>query len=261
MTISPSRPDLPEFMRRQYEFAANIRDPGHAPAPADVEDRRMSIYRELFYNNIESFIANSYPVLRQLMDDEQWHAMVRDFMILHRAHTPYFPELPREFLTYLEESREATESDPPFILELAHYEWIELALSLNEAGIDDIEADPAGDLLDGHPVVSPLAWPLAYQYPVHRISAGYQPDSPPEQPTYLLIYRDRSDEIGFIELNPVSYRLLQLIEEDDAITGRQAMLQVAEELKHPNPDAVINGGQQLLAQLRERDVIQGIAAG
>ncbi|HKX55116.1 MAG TPA: putative DNA-binding domain-containing protein, partial [Xanthomonadales bacterium] len=33
-------------------FAAHIRNPAVAPAPADVEDRRMQIYRDLFFNNI-----------------------------------------------------------------------------------------------------------------------------------------------------------------------------------------------------------------
>ena len=58
-------------MQQQYEFAAHIRDPEHKPAPDDIEDRRMGIYRELFYNNVEGFLSNSFPVLRKLMDDDR----------------------------------------------------------------------------------------------------------------------------------------------------------------------------------------------
>ncbi|NNG12205.1 MAG: DUF2063 domain-containing protein, partial [Halobacteria archaeon] len=64
---SHSRTERPDFIRRQYEFAAHIRDPKHQPAPADVEDRRMGIYRELFYNNVEGFIAGTFPVLRRIL--------------------------------------------------------------------------------------------------------------------------------------------------------------------------------------------------
>ena len=71
----------------------------HQPAPDDVEDRRMAIYRELFYNNVEGFLSNSFPVLRKLHDDDRWHAMVRDFFSQHLAQTPLFLEIPREFLT------------------------------------------------------------------------------------------------------------------------------------------------------------------
>ena len=33
-----------EFKKIQYEFTAHLRDPNHAPAPSDIEDRRMEIY-------------------------------------------------------------------------------------------------------------------------------------------------------------------------------------------------------------------------
>ena len=90
----------------------------------------MNIYRELFYNNVEGFMASSFPVLRKIMDDAQWHALVRDYFSNHKARTPLFPEMPREFLHYLQEEREPQDSDPAYLLELAHYEWVELALSL-----------------------------------------------------------------------------------------------------------------------------------
>lgn len=70
---------LPRFQQAQYQFAAHLRDPEANPAPADIEDRRMQIYRELFYNNIEDFLANAFPVLRKISSDEIWHARVRDF--------------------------------------------------------------------------------------------------------------------------------------------------------------------------------------
>jgi hypothetical protein len=43
--------DLPEFQRKQYEFAAHIRDPEKNAAPPGIEDRRLAIYRDLFFNN------------------------------------------------------------------------------------------------------------------------------------------------------------------------------------------------------------------
>ena len=91
----------PEFIQRQYDFAAHIRDPEHAPAPPDVEDRRMAIYRELFYNNVEGFLSNTFPVLREIYDDSHWHAMVRDYFSHHQSQTPLFLEIPREFLGWL----------------------------------------------------------------------------------------------------------------------------------------------------------------
>ncbi len=52
-----------DFIQQQYDFAAHIRNPEQNPAPAGIEDRRMGIYRELFYNNVEGFLSNGFPVL------------------------------------------------------------------------------------------------------------------------------------------------------------------------------------------------------
>ena len=132
-------PDRPAFVRQQYAFAAHIRNPEKNPGPEGIEERRMKIYRELFYNNVEGFIANTYPVLRQITPDDCWHAMIRDYFAHHVAHTPLFPEMPREFLKYLEHERKPQPDDPPFMLELAHYEWVELALSLLDEKMPDLE--------------------------------------------------------------------------------------------------------------------------
>ena len=56
----------------QYAFAAHIRDPERHPAPTDIEDRRMQIYRDLFFNNVNRFLSSSFPVIRKLYDDDDW---------------------------------------------------------------------------------------------------------------------------------------------------------------------------------------------
>jgi hypothetical protein len=247
--------------RLQFEFAAHIRDPEHAAAPAGIEDRRMKIYRELFYNNLRDLLGRSFPVLKEILGEETWSEMVRDWLRRHRAQTPLFLELPQEFLAYLEHEREPAAGDPPFMLELAHYEWVELALDIDEREIDDAALEASGDLLEGCPVLSPLASSLAYTWPVHRISPDYQPAEPPAEPTRLLVYRDRRDAVGFIEINLVTARLLELLDvpPGERRSGRDCLLQIAAELAHPDPEAVVSGGLEILSGLRERDVIIGVA--
>jgi hypothetical protein len=257
MTASPNKADRPAFVERQFAFAAHIRDPKRVPKPADVEDRRMGIYRELFYNNVQDFMASSFPVLREIYGDEEWHALIRDYFTRHRAHTPLFPQMPQEFLQYLESERREHSEDPPFLWELAHYEWIELALAIDTREIDQAVADPNGDLLADVPVLSPLAWPFAYRYPVHRISPEFRPREAPEQPTYLLVYRDRDDQVGFVEMNPVTARLIELLCAQEPPTGGDALAQIAGALAHPNPEVVVQGGLQILQDLQARDVVLG----
>jgi hypothetical protein len=246
----------PRFQQVQYEFAAHIRDPQRSPAPAGIEDRRLQIYRELFYNNIEDFLQTAFPVLRQITPDETWHAMARDFYARHQCHQPQFFRIAEEFLGYLDAERGAVQGDPPFLRELAHYEWVELALSVSEHELTPELADPNGDLLAGVPVLSPLAWTLAYDFPVHRISPDFMPASPGASPTLLVVYRNRADDVKFMEINPITARLLQLIEEaPDA--GAKLLQAIADEIRHPQPQAVIAEGKTILASLRERDIILG----
>ena len=147
--------------------------------------------------------------------------------------------------------------DPPFMLELAHYEWTELAVSLDEQEIDEIEVNPEGDLLLETPVLSPLARPLSYQYPVHEIRPDFQPTEPPEKPTHLLVYRNRQYQVKFMQLNDISALLLQMLKEEDVSCGRDLLNRIAEILNHPDPQVVVAGGSSLLNDLRERDVILG----
>lgn len=251
--------DRPGFVRQQYAFAAHIRNPEKHPCPEAIEERRMKIYRELFYNNVEDFIASTYPVLRQIMPDERWHDMIRDYFAHHLSHTPLFPEMPREFLRYLEYERKPQPDDPTFMLELAHYEWVELALSLLDEEVDDTKINVHGDLLEGKPVISPLAWLLSYRFPVHKIGPAFQPGEAADLKTHLIVYRDAGFDVRFVEVNPVAARLLQLIASDDnSQSGRMLLQQIAAELNHPQPDIVIQGGMRILDDLKKRAVILGV---
>ena len=66
----------PEFQEKQYAFAAHIRDPEHAPAPEGIEDRRMAIYRGLFFNNLRNLLSNMFPVLKKLHAKDKWASMI-----------------------------------------------------------------------------------------------------------------------------------------------------------------------------------------
>jgi uncharacterized protein len=246
----------PSFIAIQKSFSAYIRAPQQHPVPLGIPPQRMQIYADLFYNNVQNLLASSFPVLRQVLDDNQWHSLIRAYFAEHLAHTPLFPQIAREFLRYLEDTRGLRAGDWPFLLELAHYEWVELALAIDPREIPDAGFDAKGDLLAGKAFLSPLAWPLAYCFPVHKISPAYKPSTAPAQAIYLLVYRNCADAVRFLELNPVSARLIELLGQD--LSGRQALQQIAEELAHPQPVKVIDAGRQILEDLRARDVILGV---
>ena len=248
----------PEFQDKQLAFAAHIRDPQHTPAPEGIEDRRMAIYRSLFFNNLKNLLSNMFPVLKKLHNPDAWSTLIRQFMIDHRATTPYFLQLPREFLEFLQDEYEVQDDDFPFLLELAHYEYIELALSISEASNDMTGVDPDGDLLANIPVKSELAWAFAYQYPVHRITIDYQPEAPGEVPTYLAVYRSSDDKVGFLELNPMTAGLLDTISSNEqGLNGKALLTALAEQTKYPDVDAFIAHGAAALEEMRQLEILTG----
>lgn len=259
MNAKAAAPELPGFQAFQLEFTRHIRDPKANPRPAGVPARRMKVYNELLFNNLDGFLLACFPVLRRILGKRKWTALVRDFFAEHRCHTPFFRQIPDEFIQYLRTERGEHESDPPFLRELAHYEWIELVLSVSNqeapAGID-----PQGDLLNGVPALNPVLSLLEYTYPVHRIGPRFKPASPSPEPTLLLVFRNADYTVRFIHLNSVSARLLALLHEG-GLTGRQALQRIAKELKHAAPEAVISGGLEMLENLRAEQAILGTHRG
>lgn len=242
-----------DFRSKQNEFAAYIRDPENNPVPADVKEQRMAMYRELFFNNIEGFLSGNFPVLRKILDDQQWYALAQDFYAKHPCQSPHFSEIPEEFLAYLQNERNGS-GDLPFMLELAHYEWVEMALSIAKEEVATTNQD-LDNLLNRNVALSPLAWPLAYQYPVHKIAPAFLPLKAPEQPTFLIVYRNIEDDVNFIEITPLTYRLLEIIQEQESLLAEDCLKQIARELNHPDPEIIIASGLQILKELAGKTII------
>ena len=245
--------NLPHYRAVQLAFAAHIRNPSEHPKPADVEDRRMAIYRDLFFNNVLNFLSNNFPIAQSLFDEQRWRAIVRDYFHRHAAESPYFLEIPQEFLTWLgEEPSPEGEVLPPFFLELCHYEWVELALDVS---LDELPgAPPDGDAgLPEQLTVSPLAWPLTYRYPVHEIGPRFQPEQPPAAPTFLVVYRDRDDKVRFMGSNVATHRLIELTAGGASVEETIAVL--CSELDSQPPEQIRSNAEQTIEALVRREVL------
>lgn len=250
---------LPAFQKAQLEFTATIRDPDTYKTPAGIEERRMAVYRELVYNNIEDLLAGFFPVLKEITPPPQWHTMVRTFIANHQSKTPIFMKLAEEFLQFLQAEYNTQLNVPVYLLELAHYEWMEIAANVANEQPSLNSIDRNGKLLNETPALSPLTWPLCYEYPVHRIGPDFHPTGPEQ--TFLVIYRDSHDEVHFMELNPVSARLLDLLkineQRETKARTMQLLLKIADELRHPDTDVVVAGGLQTMQQWLTRDILLG----
>lgn len=244
-----------DFRDFQFRFARHIRDPRVAPRPDGVPARRMKVYNELLYNNLEGFLLACFPICRRVLGERRWRRLVRRFFTAHRCQTPYFRQIPQEFVAWLLEARPEEATAPDWLIPLAHYEWVELAVDVMDVPPPDAcRAD--GDLLTGRPVVAPAHMLVGYAWPVHR--AAPRRRLAPEASQFM-VYRDGADQVRFVELNPVTARLLALLE-PGVLTGAAALAQIANELDHPDPAALAAHGVALMEDLRARGAIVGAIA-
>ncbi|SEK72082.1 hypothetical protein SAMN03159362_2391 [Pseudomonas sp. NFIX51] len=240
---------------QQQALTAYLRDPEHRAPPAGMDRARAEIYRELVFDNLQSLLSGTFPVLRSVLGETDWRRLLRVFLREHRCATPKFGEIAGEFVAWMASTPAGLQdgSWPAFMVELSHYEWIEMALQQTEA-----EPLPASDpeLLLRRPLrLSPLAWPLAYAWPVQRLGPAWRPSDPGAAPTLLLIYRDAGYRVRFCELSPLAWRLLERIEAFPQLHGRAQLQGLALEAGIDDLDTFLANGQSLLRQLHGQGTI------
>ncbi|WP_456024683.1 HvfC family RiPP maturation protein [Pseudomonas protegens] len=249
---------MDNLMQQQQALTRYLRDPEHQLPPANMNVARVNVYRDLVFNNVSQLLSGTFPVLIRIIREQRWRLLVRGFLRDWRAQTPKFGEIAETFLDYLATQPQVLREGqwPAFLLELAHYEWVEMVLQQSEA-----QALPATDpalLLERPLQISALAWPLAYEWPVHELDPNHQPVTPPDQATFLLVRRTADWSVKFSELSPLAWRLLQRIDEYPALDGRQQLQDLAVEAGVAASVAFMDSGSLLLRQFHEDGVLGSV---
>lgn len=256
----------------QQAFGRYLRHPRGQGRPDGVVARRGRAYRELLFNNVCGVVDACYPVTRALMGERRWEQLQRRFFAEWECQTPLFCELAREFLRWVEhasgqksgqKSSDASERAlrlPAYLPSLMHYEWAELAVDIMPTDPRcacqplDARTDETVALLAACPQVAPAHMLLQYDWPVHRIGTTFKPRKP--EPTWLVVFRDADERVQFAEINAVTARLIALLVGGD-LSGHAAAMQIAAELQHPSPDAVVAAAADMIKQLNSWGVIYG----
>ncbi|MDR6927615.1 MULTISPECIES: putative DNA-binding domain-containing protein [Pseudomonas] len=247
--------DKPSLFEQQTTLGRYLRDPEHCAPPVEMDSSRAQVYRDLIFANLSTLLSGTFPVLIKILGDEQWRSLVRIFLRDYRAHTPKFGEIAQEFVEFLATDPQALSKGtwPPFMVELAHYEWVEMALQQSDA---EPLAPSDGALILARPLqVSPLAWPLAYGWPVQLVGPDFQPETAPALPTLLLVRRAEDWSVKFSELSPLAWRLLQRIEEFPELNGHAQLEGLAVEAGASGSAEFMDSGAALLRQMDGEGVV------
>ncbi|MCP2226103.1 hypothetical protein OKW12_001510 [Pseudomonas silensiensis] len=247
--------DKPGLFDQQNTLGLYLRDPDHCAPPAGMDVARARVYRDLIFSNLSLLLSGTFPVLIKILGDERWRSLVRIFLRDCRARTPKFGEIAQEFVEFLASEPSALSEGvwPLFMVELAHYEWVEMALQQSEA--EPLAPSDVALILERPLQVSPLAWPLAYAWPVQLVGPDHQPDSAPPQPTLLLVRRAEDWSVKFSELSPLAWRLLQRIEAFPELDGQAQLEGLAVEAGAVGSPEFMASGTALLRQMHGEGVI------
>ncbi len=175
---------MPELLAIQAGFAAALRDRDRTPAAehwlagdAELVDRRMAIYRANMVAAAEKALAAAYPVIRQVVGDEFFHGLAREY----QRRTPstsgdltMFGASLAEFLAAFEHAQSL-----PYLPDLARLEW---AVHRAYGAADAPDFDPAalGAVDDEQQAAIRFQWSpglavVGSRYPIVHIWTIHQP--------------------------------------------------------------------------------------
>jgi len=243
----------PAFQQQQRQFLNYLRQPQASPLPNGFAPERLAVYVDLLYNKFDENLTACFPVMRSLLSNEAWRGLLLEFIVEHRCLTPYYRQIPDEFLQYLQHERKR-DDDLPFLIELAHFEWMELQLSIAEDEPVTRKSLSDAELLNNVSVFAPVIQLLRYHWPVQDIGPNFLPCEPPETASHILGFRDSDDQVRFIALNPATTKLILLL--NNGLTGQQALRTMSGgALSDAQFLELTQFGQRILANLHSRGAI------
>ncbi|NOQ65287.1 MAG: hypothetical protein GQ582_12320 [Methyloprofundus sp.] len=254
---------LPSFLDYQHQFVDYLRHPQNDDSLPASLPTRINIYAKLLYSKIDASLHTCFPITRELLGATIWQDLVREFIKVHQCQSPLYREIPDEFIDYLMNENPQIEL-PDFMAELAHYEWMELVLE-TEKPLNTNPVFPINDdLLTITPALNPILHLLHYRFPVQSISPTNKywknwknrPTPYNQEAVILAGIRDADFKIYFIELNAVTARLIELMQEGLS-TSEQALLEVAAELHYGDHETILPFGIDILQQLKTQHIIIG----
>jgi len=243
---------MPAFHAYQAAFTAHLRQPALHAKPAGVDAKRMRVYREIVFNNFYASVSACFPVLRDILGKRRFSKLVRQCFAAQPFNSPLFKDIPGCFVSFL---RTHTPADyPAYTAQLAHYEWIELVLSQQVTTPPAFAAAAATASTLLHRVVQlcEAHQLLHYDYAVHQLSKKHSLVE--TIPTFLLVYRTPEFKIRFIQLNAMTYQLLQQLQ-TQAATAQQHLLQLAQKIPHFPTEAVITFGLETLFSFYQQQAV------
>jgi hypothetical protein len=244
---------LNDFRQFQFALARHLRDPLGVSAPVGVSLADAAACTQDMVTHVSEVLVPAFPVTCALLGDEMWEHAVRLFLRDAQPHTPWASTTQRAFVDHVCENPDMQRL-PAWLQDLAHFEWLQNAV--NTTPVSWPACDAAADVMHHAVVLNPTHVEAAYEWPVHSIDTDHQPDD--MQSTYVSMLRDKDDTLHVLESSVFRGQLIDLLR--DGQSGEQAFMVLAMWLSHPEPEAFVREGAEVMAQLQREGIVLGARA-
>lgn len=196
----------PELRGQQNAFTQCLRHPSITEMPVGVSPDRMAIYRELIRNNLLGFVESTFPVSASLLPQALWDSLCNDFVASARCKSPRFIDIPAHFLEHVAQLDWPQLAEYPWLEELMHFEWMELAVDVAETD-EELTPDSIHSSASGWHVTAHV-WPMAYQWPVANWSASTTREDIEKGLQGVLFWRDQELRTRMLTTTPLTLALV-----------------------------------------------------
>lgn len=183
MPHNPAAVTSAEF---QAQLADHVRDPSK-PAPEGVPPERLAVYTRLVRNNLRSFLDLCFSDSSNFADAGLWQQLQHRFLIEARPESPFFNDIPAQFLAYAR-SKEGAERLSENVLEMMDFET---ALLHAETAVQPVSDGRWND-------TSTIYWApsakLAH-YNCNFVASGLETIE--DEPSIVLTWRNRNNEVYY----------------------------------------------------------------
>ena len=181
-------------------------------------------YRRLVYNVIKDTLKTAFPMTIELIGKKRWKKSVAYFFENHKCQTPQIWKLPFEFYEFYLNNNFPFKKKYPFILDLLHYEWLEIEVFMME-DLPIAKFNTQGDIRKDILIPNPEIKILPIQYPFH-LKKVKQISEEDRGQYFVTIHRDfYSKQVKFNDFSyPFVEMLLTINEVETAFSDLEKLL-------------------------------------
>lgn len=259
-TVNSHKPPY-SLQKFQLEFGDYLRSQS---ASDTIPHKVGKIYQDLIFNNVSSFLNQCFPICRAILGDN-FKTLSLYFFQRYPTHSPYFSEIPMQFVDFLSKLNDDNDSDwhnaitlqksdadfvPDYLPELAHYEWLELYVDTLPDTTPKVIIDSNNSYALNHSVQN-----HHYHYPVHTISVDNSDIEPSD--AFLVVLKDNNDKIEFIQINALTHLLIDFMQNSEQTysSNEQLVRDFGQSIDYDNIDELLAYTDDLFALLVSQSVL------